>query len=321
MKSSSGWAAIEGNSVVLDGVALKIPGYTLDKEIGRGANAVIFKAKDDFLGRDVAIKIWNTKGRRRAQLETKKIANLRHPLIVITHYFGFVENYPYSIMELLLGNNGKEWMLSKPGINERLKLWDLYFESLSYIHEQDLIHGDPHLGNILIIKGPSYCENSSDFTIKLADTGASEFWKDKKAIKNREAQLVFETASRLLKDQDLVKLWHQPKGLSHRRVIDILSSLFEFIGFMSGHLQLSIYHSEIPNRLVSLIIETPLFHLDEFVKRVENHHSIRSERFIRRLNHKLLNLPDILDAETTLSPEAINAYNAHKKSYLKGLIG
>lgn len=66
---------LSGSGVILSGKLLHIPGYSLFKTLGCGYNATVFLAKDELLGREVAVKIWNGRGVRRARSETAKIAS------------------------------------------------------------------------------------------------------------------------------------------------------------------------------------------------------------------------------------------------------
>src|SRR5437879_13579936 len=99
------WAAIEGDSVVIDDKPVRFPGLSFVDEAGRGANAVVFEAIDQALNRRVAVKVWNALGVKRAQHEISKIAQLNHQLIVATHQFGRVEGHPYAVMEVVAGHS------------------------------------------------------------------------------------------------------------------------------------------------------------------------------------------------------------------------
>ena len=61
--------------------------YRLDAEIGRGGMAVVYRAHDTLLNRDVAIKVMSkagsgTEGRTRLLHEAQATAKLNHPNIV-----------------------------------------------------------------------------------------------------------------------------------------------------------------------------------------------------------------------------------------------
>lgn len=53
--------------IMTDGVSIHIPGFTIIREVGRGANAVIYEAVDVLLNRRVAVKVWNARGMSRAK--------------------------------------------------------------------------------------------------------------------------------------------------------------------------------------------------------------------------------------------------------------
>ena len=61
--------------------------YRLDEELGRGGMAVVYRAYDTLLQRDVAVKVLSatpldTQGRARLLREARAAASLNHPNIV-----------------------------------------------------------------------------------------------------------------------------------------------------------------------------------------------------------------------------------------------
>ncbi|ENQ1533144.1 protein kinase [Vibrio parahaemolyticus] len=303
-------------SIQIDGVTVKIPGFDLLSVLGRGANAIVFTANDELLSREVAIKVWNSKGRSRAQSETSKIAQINHELILQTYYYGTANDYPYAVMELVSGSNGKEWLKTNPEIREKINFWDQYSKALKVIYNNDLVHGDPHLGNVLI---KDYAEKKS-MSIKVADMGTSVFWDSKRHFDAREAKILCETASKLLCGETVSNIWSHPQITDPRATIDILGELFEFCkNFYGMHALPPNHGSMVAGHLVDLVTRTPLFDIEEIARIIKGHHIICSKRFFRRLNHKLLCTESMLESETDLTEQTIKSYDTIHKKFLSNL--
>src|SRR5258708_14559515 len=81
--------------------------YRVIEKIGSGAMGEVFRARDERLGRDVALKLIrpassaNPDHLRRFELEARAAAALNHPNIVAIYDVGFNEGAPYIVCELL----------------------------------------------------------------------------------------------------------------------------------------------------------------------------------------------------------------------------
>ncbi len=85
-----------------------VAGCRVGARIGEGGMGVVFRAHDEALDRDVAIKIMQpgadrTVARRRFQREAAAIAKLDHPGIVRIYSYGELAGWPYFIMEFIPG--------------------------------------------------------------------------------------------------------------------------------------------------------------------------------------------------------------------------
>jgi DNA-binding SARP family transcriptional activator len=84
--------------------------YRFDAEIGRGGMAVVYRARDTLLERDVAVKVMSaaaldTEGRVRLLHEARSAAGLNHPNIVTVHDVGEADGSPFIVMELVGGES------------------------------------------------------------------------------------------------------------------------------------------------------------------------------------------------------------------------
>ncbi len=137
--------------------------YKSEREIGQGGFAVVYKAKDPTLNRDVAIKIlrpgWvqDPKMVRRFYREAQSAATLRHPHIVTIYEIGEFDNgQTYIVMEYLPGRSLAE-ILQKEAILSRdltLEVLGQVAEALDYLHVQNLVHRDVSPKNIMVEHKP-----------------------------------------------------------------------------------------------------------------------------------------------------------------------
>ena len=84
--------------------------YKIVRELGRGGMAVVYRATDAMLDRNVAVKIIlsenaskekSEKLLKRFNREAKTLASLSHPNIVKVLDYGEYENSPYLVMEFI----------------------------------------------------------------------------------------------------------------------------------------------------------------------------------------------------------------------------
>src|SRR5580693_4655095 len=86
-------------------------GYRILEELGRGGMGVVYKARDEKLGRLVAVKVLprelaaNAKRFARFEREAKGAAAVVHPNITTIHAFGTENGWPYMVFELMAGGS------------------------------------------------------------------------------------------------------------------------------------------------------------------------------------------------------------------------
>jgi serine/threonine-protein kinase len=135
----------------------KIGDYLLTGKIGFGGIAEIFRARQESLNRDVAIKILFPKFckdpeiLRRFERESEVIGRLNHPNIVHVIDKGKAGNRYYFVMEYIDGTSLRE-VIDSPKIPRRTKLEMLaqMCKALDYAHKNGVIHRDIKPANILI---------------------------------------------------------------------------------------------------------------------------------------------------------------------------
>jgi serine/threonine protein kinase len=133
--------------------------YHLLEQLGEGGMAVVYKAYDTRLEREVAIKVIRSgafpadtldEALKRFEREAKSLAKLSHPNIVKVHDFGEHEGSPYLVMEYLPGGTLKK-LLGKPiPWQETVRLILPVARSVAYAHQRGILHRDIKPANILI---------------------------------------------------------------------------------------------------------------------------------------------------------------------------
>lgn len=308
-----GHPKIDGTAVRIDGRTLSIPGYRLLREVGRGANAVVFEALDKALSRNVAVKIWNGRGIQRAQSEAAKIASMNHIFIVSTYLFGRIEDHPYCVMEMIPGVSGKAWIKQVQPIEARVQVWNIYSTALKYIHGLGNIHGDPHLGNILVATDSQTTPNrelqtdKAHLSAKLADAGTSEFWASHSEIEAREAALILETAGRLFGAENFSRLWQHPTGLGYEDTLATLQAASKYLQIVYGLVDWD-RRSGNADILADLILQMPFFDINVVLSQVEQTGITTADRLARRLNARLHRIHDIMEASGEVDQQTIDLY-------------
>jgi serine/threonine-protein kinase len=132
--------------------------YQLISKIGSGGMAVVFKARDLMLERDVAIKVLrkdyseNPSFRQRFRHEAKAAANLSHSNIVTIHDFGFDQAVLFIVMEFIPGITLKKYIGQQGRLTtkEAVPLMVQACEGIGYAHRAGILHCDIKPQNILI---------------------------------------------------------------------------------------------------------------------------------------------------------------------------
>jgi len=133
--------------------------YHILEQLGEGGMAIVYKAYDTRLERDVAVKVIRTekltietmgKTLKRFEREAKALAKLTHPNIVPITDYGEHDEKPYLVMPYLPGGTLKQ-KLGKPiPWEDSVRLLIPIARALHYAHQQGIIHRDVKPSNILI---------------------------------------------------------------------------------------------------------------------------------------------------------------------------
>jgi len=133
--------------------------YRILEQLGEGGMAIVYKAYDTRLERDVAVKIIRRGAfppdqlshiLKRFEREAKALAKLSHPNIVRVLDYGDHEGSPYLVMEYLPGGTLKYRLGTPIPWQDAVQLLIPIANALEYAHEHKIIHRDIKPSNILL---------------------------------------------------------------------------------------------------------------------------------------------------------------------------
>src|SRR5256886_7616190 len=146
-----------GESVTPTRIASDFGDYELREEIGRGAQGVVYRARQKSLNRTVALKIvslgsWASATHlRRFRLEAEAAAGLNHPSIVPIHEIGERDGCCYFSMNFIEGEPLDKVAKREPMSAPRAaQLMAKLGRTVHYAHERGILHRDIKPGNVLL---------------------------------------------------------------------------------------------------------------------------------------------------------------------------
>ncbi|QEG20709.1 serine/threonine-protein kinase [Mariniblastus fucicola] len=173
--------------------AIRIDGFLLEKHIGSGGFAHVYKAWETELARPVAIKLLDknrvdARNRHRFIREAKAASSVQSPHVVQVLSSGEANNgQPYIAMELVEGETLAQWIskrtrsLDSESIKQGIRLLIQICRGLQAVHDASLLHRDIKPGNIFV--------DATSSTAKLGDFGLIRFLDDDTVTLTRAAEL------------------------------------------------------------------------------------------------------------------------------------
>ncbi|MFI9822646.1 protein kinase [Streptomyces sp. NPDC052013] len=146
-----------------DGTGRLLAGrYRITQQLGRGGMGVVWKAVDEVLGREVALKELRTYTdaagpeladlRLRMQREARAAARVRHPGVIAVHDIAEVDGRPLIVMELVDGPSLDDVLRERGTLDAReaAGIGAKVMDALAAAHRAGVLHRDVKPGNILL---------------------------------------------------------------------------------------------------------------------------------------------------------------------------
>ncbi|HEY6220929.1 MAG TPA: serine/threonine-protein kinase, partial [Candidatus Eisenbacteria bacterium] len=160
--------------------------YELVSLLGKGGMGEVYRAKDDRLGRDVAIKVLppsfasDAERLKRFEQEARAAGQLNHPNVLAIHDIGIADRTPYIVSELLEGESLRELLDSGPLPARKAAAYMLEIANgLAAAHAKGIIHRDLKPENLQILPGGR---------VKILDFGIAKLTRDTDGVVDEAAQ-------------------------------------------------------------------------------------------------------------------------------------
>jgi serine/threonine protein kinase len=143
LRTAGAWPEFEGTR------------YTALDELGRGGMGTVYLARDEALGRHVAVKASNAVAsaalEARLRTEAQVLARLEHPGIVPIHDVGrLADGRLFYVMKRVQGETLLDHLGDRSDLAERLRIFERICETLAFAHSQGLVHRDLKPANVMI---------------------------------------------------------------------------------------------------------------------------------------------------------------------------
>jgi hypothetical protein len=162
--------------------ALALGRYRLLERLGAGGFGVVWRARDELLGREVALKripLPPDGDSERASREALASARLAHPAIVALYEACADDDAFYLISELVRGQTLAQLIAAKALADEQvLRVGIALTDALAHAHARGVIHRDVKPQNVLVPHPQAPAPRSSLTVAKLTDFGGARLAGD-----------------------------------------------------------------------------------------------------------------------------------------------
>ncbi|MGW5210761.1 serine/threonine-protein kinase [Streptomyces sp. NPDC004051] len=154
-----------GNGTARNNARVIAGRYRLEERLGRGGMSVVWRATDQLLGRDVAVKelpldetLSAAEARRqrdRTLREARALAQLSHPHIIVVHDVVEDDERPYIVLELIDGGSLADRIAARGPVDaaEAARIGIDLLGALRGAHAAGVLHRDLKPANVLLERG------------------------------------------------------------------------------------------------------------------------------------------------------------------------
>src|SRR5229473_1171645 len=154
-------------------IGKRLSHYRIEEKIGAGGMGVVYRAHDEQLDRDVAIKVLPSRSladettQKRFRREALSLARLNHPNVATVHEFGSQDGIDFLVTEYISGIAIDARLAAGPlPVAEVFRLGLQLAQGLAAAHQQGIVHRDLKPGNLRLTR---------DGRLKILDFGLAQF--------------------------------------------------------------------------------------------------------------------------------------------------
>ncbi len=151
---------------------VRVGPYEILAALGAGGMGEVYRARDERLGRDVALKILSgelsqsTDHLRRFEQEARAASALNHPNIITIYDIGSFDSMAYIAMELIEGRDLRSMIAGEAlPLRQALRIAVKVADGLAAAHERGIVHRDLKPENVMM---------SRDGFVKILDFGLAK---------------------------------------------------------------------------------------------------------------------------------------------------
>ncbi|MFO0876195.1 MAG: serine/threonine-protein kinase [Gemmataceae bacterium] len=137
-----------------------LPGYVLEEEVGQGGMGTVYRAREESLQREVAVKLLRDDRvdpglRQRFVVEARITGQLQHPGIPAIHELGTLpDGRPFLAMKLVRGRTLQALLAERSEADHErgrfLAIFEQICQAVGYAHANGVIHRDLKPGNVMV---------------------------------------------------------------------------------------------------------------------------------------------------------------------------
>ncbi len=138
-------------------IGQKLSHYRIEEQIGAGGMGVVYRARDERLDRDVALKVLPTgavsdaAARKRFRKEALTLSQLNHPNIATVYDFDSQDGVDFLVMEHVTGVRLAQKLAAGPLPEKEVAALGIQMaEALEEAHARGIVHRDLKPGNIMV---------------------------------------------------------------------------------------------------------------------------------------------------------------------------